>query len=218
MANNQQEGETGVVELATAPDGADSSGVYDDPEIVKLMIEYFYLFDYGVQLSDATPDQDHASPSTTSKSYLVEHAKVFAMSVKYQADGLRELAAAKFKDAVTTQGHWDHEDFPTAISIIYTSTTDDVLELRLTVEDVLHDHFDALKAKEEFAAVTRGTPGLLYSLLGRRPRGCCDKKGCAFTAMTRCRGCQKNMRYCKDCFEVTGWVRCPSCGLGSNVI
>ncbi|KAM0708098.1 hypothetical protein Q7P35_004747 [Cladosporium inversicolor] len=156
---------SGTFSLGAAQDGADTSDGCDDPEIVKLMIEYFYLFGYGGDFSDVIPDQDHASPSTISKSYLIEHAKVFAMAVKHQADGLSELAAAKFKTAVTTHGFWEHEDFSAAISTVFISNSDDFLELRNTVEEVLHDHFDTLKAKEEFAAVMHGIPGLIYNLL-----------------------------------------------------
>lgn len=83
----------GVVKLAAAQDGADSSDVCDDPEIVKLMIEYLYLFDYNTQLSKETSASVLASSSPYAESYLIEHAKVFAMAVEYQADRLRQLAA-----------------------------------------------------------------------------------------------------------------------------
>lgn len=178
------------------------------------MIEYFYLFDYGSQLSE-TSKNTAASPTPASKSFLIEHAKVFAMAVKYQADGLRELAAIKFRNAATTL--WEHDDLPTAISTVYASTTDDVLELRLVVEDVLHDHFDVLKANEEFAAVTRGIPGLAYALLSRRPGKDhrldkdCDARSCASTYTNLCPGCRKQSRYCKRCREVDGYWRCSFC-------
>lgn len=146
--------------LAAARDGADSSDVCDDPEIVKLMMEYFYLFDYGTQLPNETSSTAAVSPRPNDKSHLIEHSKVFAMAVKYQADGLRELAAAKFKTAVATEDYWAHKDFPTAISIIYASSLDDVLDLRQVVEDVLHRHFDTLKANEDMVAIIRGIEGL----------------------------------------------------------
>ena len=142
------------------------------------MMEYFYLFDYGTQLSNETSPTLAASPPPNVKNRIIEHAKVFAMAVKYQADGLRELAAAKFKTAVTTEGYWAHEDFPSAISIIYTSTSDDVLDLRQVVEDVLHRHFNTLKANEDMVAIIRGIEGLTYSLLDRRSMSACSQEQC----------------------------------------
>jgi uncharacterized Ntn-hydrolase superfamily protein len=156
------------------------------------MIEYFYLFDYGDSSSSTTSDSHTISTLSTAKSCLIEHAKVFAMAVKYQAEGLRELAAVKFKAAAST--HWEHKDLPSAITIVYTSTTDDVLELHQVVEDVLHDHFDALQGREELAEIVRSTTGLAYSLLVRRPRTDFSITGCGSTVVHWCRRCGRNAR------------------------
>lgn len=47
-----------------------------------------------------SPASDAEKPSV----HLMEHAKVFAMDVKYRVDRLRHLATLKFKEAVTTIG------------------------------------------------------------------------------------------------------------------
>ena len=68
------------------------------------MVEYFYHFDYfrdteslqNVSLFSA------ATAKPPSHAYIIEHAKVFAIAVNYQIDGLRNLAASKYKKAVTT--------------------------------------------------------------------------------------------------------------------
>jgi hypothetical protein len=200
------------------------------------MIEYFYLSDYGTQLFDKSSDSASdlpppcgtqfynqtsgtavASPPPGTKSYLVEHAKVFAMAVKYQADGLRELAAVKFKTALTTHGHWEHEDFPAAISVVYASTPDDVLELRRVAEDALHKHFDTLKANAEMVAIVRGIEGLTYSLLDRRSMTNCTREQCIFTIVRSCGRCQKRIRYCISCSEAHGASRCSACGWVSTI-
>lgn len=123
--DKSQEGETGVIELkATTHDAEHADISCDDPEIVKLMIEYFYHFDYL---------RDLAAPSTsaTPDPFLIEHAKVFAMAVKHQADGLGQLAARKFEKAASI--YWDHKDFAQAAHVVYTSTPDDVQDLRRAV-------------------------------------------------------------------------------------
>lgn len=175
------------------------------------MIEYFYLFDYGSQLSHGTSHRDHTSSPPALKSYLIDHAKVFAMAVKYQAEGLRALAAAKFAAAAAT--YWSHGDFPAAISVVYNSTTDDVMELRNTVEDVLHTRFDNLKDTEELGAVVRGIPGLAYGLLVRRPRVSCTQEKCAYTYTQHCTECRKMMRHCVSCSDDGAGSRCSSCNM-----
>jgi hypothetical protein len=91
-----QEGKLGVVRLkATTDDAEDDVDSCDDPEIVKLMIEYFYHFDY---LRAATQARSQAKAPDA---FFVEHARVFAMAIKYQAKGLRQLAAHNFKQAAS---------------------------------------------------------------------------------------------------------------------
>jgi hypothetical protein len=175
------------------------------------MIEYFYLFDYGCQHSDGMSHRDHTSSPPALNSHLIEHAKVFAMSVKYQAEGLRVLAAAKFAAAATT--YWCHGDFPAAISVVYNSTTDDVLDLRNTVENILHIHFDKLKETEELGEVVRGIPGLAYGLLVRRPKVSCTEEKCAYTYTQHCTKCRKMMRHCVSCSDDGAGSRCSSCNM-----
>jgi hypothetical protein len=97
--------------MATEPDSDDSEDACDDPEIVKPIVHYFYHLDYfqdGVQVQDvATPEELAAPPPKkmtrtsaassrakkvappqpssppTPKVHLIEHAKLFAMAVKY---------------------------------------------------------------------------------------------------------------------------------------
>lgn len=95
----------------------------------------------------------------------MEHAKVFAMAVKYRVDRLRHLATLKFKEAVTTD--WSHEDFAHTIHVVYNSTAEDVTELRETVADTVHSHFEELQKKPGVEVSIRSITALTYGLLTR---------------------------------------------------
>ena len=91
-----QEGNTGMIRLkATSDDAENADDSCDEPEIVEFMIEYFYHFDY---LRAATQARSQAKAPDA---FFVEHARVFAMAIKYQAKGLRQLAAHNFKQAAS---------------------------------------------------------------------------------------------------------------------
>jgi hypothetical protein len=149
--------------------------------------------------------------------YIIEHAKVFAIAVKYQVDGLRNLAAMKFKQSV--RASWDHDDFAHAISIVYNSTADNVSQLRDITIDIIHDHFDALKHKAEFESAVSSIPALAYALLKRvgTISGCTNgHKGERATKF--CMGCYTTFDICAACKK---WKWCPLCkkildGLGSG--
>jgi hypothetical protein len=204
LTDSEQEGESGVIELKAARSDGETSGedgeVYDEPEIVKLMVEYFYHFDYlcdtdSISHPTASPppaaktarqsfakkkvkrkdvrirlpppaDQTQQPPSQT---YIIEHAKVFAIAVKYQIDGLRDLAASKFKDAATA--HLGHEDFVHSIYVAYNSTPDEVTQLRDVVTDILHQHFDDLEDDPEVEAALCYVQRLAYDVLKRSRAG-----------------------------------------------
>lgn len=155
-----------MIELKATSDDADYS--CDEPEIVELMIEYFYHFDY---LRTAAA----VSSSVNRKPFLIKHAKVFAIAIKYQADGLRALAVKKFKEAALTD--WNSDDFAQVVRVVYASTPDDVQELRVITADTIHDHFGDLKDKEDLEMVISGLGDLSYSLLRRTSSGFrCTKK------------------------------------------
>lgn len=207
--DSRQEGSSGTIELKAIQKDAEYSSeaedVCDDPEIVKLMVEYFYHYDY-LRNPDPVPVQDDVQPAIPSvptfqsaqsnayavltafssgqygnanpvapvssprrsQVYIIEHAKVFAMAIKYQVEGLQDLAAAKFKQSAEMD--WDHEDFAEAISIVHDSTPESVSQLRDIVADAIHEHFDALQNKR-VQTVICNIPRLAYDLLKRK----CEK-------------------------------------------
>ena len=95
-----QEGNTCTIELKYIKNDAESRDdeFYDDLEIVKLMVHYFYRFDYPTQtgqmerirkrLDEMRAEEGHEntvshhSPAKP-QNFLIGHVKVFAMAVKY---------------------------------------------------------------------------------------------------------------------------------------
>lgn len=113
--------------------------------------------------STVAPTQAAQPPS--SKVHLIEHAKAFAMATKYQIDALQNLAAQKFRAEV--EQHWDHEDLAHAIHVIYTSTADEVTQLRKITVQALNAHRGQLLEKPEIATLLRSITGLACDLLMR---------------------------------------------------
>jgi len=201
-ADKSQEGNTGVIELKASSDGAEGADdSCDEPEIVELMIEYFYHFDY--------------LRTAAGKPSLIKHAKVFAMANKYQVDGLRALAIKKFQQAASNE--WNSDDFAHVVHVVYASTPDNVQELRAITADTIHDHFSDLKDKEELEVVISGLGDLSYSLLRRSSSGFrCTKmhgrdgmrKSCKCTNS----GCGFDFDICLQCHASRGSACCPICG------
>jgi hypothetical protein len=94
LTDSEQEGESGVIELKAARSDGETSGedgeVYDEPEIVKLMVEYFYHFDYlcdtdSISHPTASPPpaaktvSQHRAPVCMQKRGLVQLVLVLEM-------------------------------------------------------------------------------------------------------------------------------------------
>lgn len=209
------------------------------------MVEYFYHFDYlrdaaQVQSNDteeatpskkpklatktraqaaslATVDVGHsASQPLTERVFMVEHAKVFAMAVKYQVDGLQSLALAKFISSVTT--HWNHEDFAHTIFVAFNSTPEDVTQVRDVVTNALHEHFEELQNKAEIETVVCGLPRLTYGLLkrSREPKASrsCEQKSHPSPSLynLNCVFCNITTKACQSCYNGYLSCTCPKCG------
>ena len=144
LTNPRQEGDAGIIKLKATPKDVETftegEDVCVEPEIVKLVVDCSYHFDYFhgteslsnsvanpppvartagslptmrkanqklARIRRAPPTDGTQQPSL--QTYIIKHAKVFAIAVKYQIDGLRDLAASKCRDAATA--HWDYDDF-----------------------------------------------------------------------------------------------------------
>ena len=210
------------------------------------MVGYFYHLDYlrddnaaaasaVIEMPESAPAKKtrasmsaptQAAPPPSPKVHLVEHAKLFAMAVKYQIAALQNLAAQKFK--IDVAEHWDHEDLAHAIHVIYTSTAEDVTQLREVVVEVLNAHRDQLLLKPEITTLLRSITGLACDLLlldsssatGRRlptttsnqPIVCCNfslENERPYTL--QCPSCERDVQCCEGCYE-TDLENCSACG------
>ncbi|EMC94013.1 hypothetical protein BAUCODRAFT_57136, partial [Baudoinia panamericana UAMH 10762] len=119
------EGERNIILLGTHGDEPNAMGDVaggDDPEVIELMIGFFYHYDY--MISTGTP----SNRTTGSSQCRITHAKLFAAAVKYQVPGLRALALSKFEQAAKLA--WQDASFAEAVRVVYKSTLDEVRELR----------------------------------------------------------------------------------------
>jgi hypothetical protein len=173
LTGRRQEGEDGVIKLEARPATTDDESdvdylVRDDPEMVRHMVSYFYNLKYSCVNTNPTDETNGYDDSTTSnpRAEMLTHAKMFAIAVKYQIDGLRDFAAKSFRYAVHV--YWDSDEFLKAVTIVLDSTPEEVLELRHTVFDTIYDHYRDLKHKDEVKDAFRDHPLFAQDLLDRK--------------------------------------------------
>ncbi|GAB7362803.1 hypothetical protein MBLNU230_g3106t1 [Neophaeotheca triangularis] len=100
-------------------------------------------------MTDAPPDSN--STKTPGDSRTILHAKAFAIATKYQVPGMAELAASRFKAAMASG--WNKEGVARAIHIVFTSTAEEVGELRDMVVQTLLEHRSMLEEPEVDAVI-----------------------------------------------------------------
>jgi speckle-type POZ protein len=101
------------------------------------MLNFMYFFDYGASGSD------RARPSP-----MIFNIKVYSIADKYDVVALKSRAKEKFEKAA--KSCWDMEDFPLAISEVYSSTPATDRGLRDLVVEIVCTHIDALLVKQDF--------------------------------------------------------------------
>jgi hypothetical protein len=162
-----QEGErgtTGIEATRSIDEGSDHVyGVTEDPELVNLMLDLCYQFDYSLTFAANLKASDLGTRNTP----MWQHIAVFELAVKYQMDGLREIAAEKFK--LSAELNWDDEDFVHAVVLMQDSTTihGANMQLREIVLNILYEHIDTLITKEKIEALMRANASLAYEVLKR---------------------------------------------------
>ncbi|KJY01922.1 hypothetical protein TI39_contig272g00011 [Zymoseptoria brevis] len=93
---------------------------------------------------------------------MIGHARVFAIALKYGVPALKRAAVDKFQSTIKT--HWSHNDFPSVIEEVYSSTPDEVRELREVVARTILKNPKSLRSKEVEATI-RSIDGLAFDLL-----------------------------------------------------
>ncbi|SMQ49242.1 unnamed protein product [Zymoseptoria tritici ST99CH_3D7] len=157
-SNSFKEGESAMIELASDKDDPSC----DDPEAVKSMIAWFYHDDYEVEKLDRPPSRS-TTPSKDDGNALA-HARVFAVSVKYDVPSLRTIAVRKFRRAMKV--YPEHASVAAAITVAFTTTPDDVRELRDIVSELLVTR-KTLLSREDVGTAVNDVPGLALDLARR---------------------------------------------------
>jgi hypothetical protein len=161
-ADLSQAGESGTTGTETTQSLDGNSGITCDvdeqDDRVKLMVDYFYQLDYTLAV-DGTGSA--AIPLSQPETLMIDHIAIFDLAVKYQIDGLRDLAAEKFK--LSAETNWKHKDFVDAINAIPQHNSD----LRDIVLDILCEHIDTALDNKEIDALLRVNSRLAYDLLKR---------------------------------------------------
>lgn len=153
------------------------------------MLEFMYRFDYDAGGSD----QDSVSP-------LIFHAKVYSIADKYEVLVLKSQAREKFAKLVRTS--WDMDDFPYAITEIYSSTYGTDRGLRDLVVGIVCEHIYALLEKQDFHTVLEETLGFAADV---------TRLIAKYTKNVRCYKCP----YCFKIWEAvlsSGAYCCLGCG------
>ncbi|KAI0815425.1 hypothetical protein GGR55DRAFT_628824 [Xylaria sp. FL0064] len=140
----------------------------DDPWAVKMMVDYFYHFEYDIQSvrepSQISSEATHASFGETSQipSSLVLHTMVYALAEKYNIPGLKDFALQEFKAAVAE--HLAAPSFLEAAKEAYASTIEADRGLRDVVVTTFYEHPELLD-QEETKHVLKESGTLAYDLL-----------------------------------------------------
>ncbi|KAK5123684.1 hypothetical protein LTR85_002320 [Meristemomyces frigidus] len=126
--SGMQEGDTGVIELLATSDSQDVDEQFgtDDPETVKLMIDYLYLHDYEAPAISIDPEEANEGRTRTPRltpsgdCNVVMHAEIYSLGSKYHIDLLKAAALRKFSEAAMYA--WNGAQFVDAIRLVYTTT------------------------------------------------------------------------------------------------
>ncbi|KAK5135602.1 hypothetical protein LTR08_005082 [Meristemomyces frigidus] len=152
---NFAEGAKNSIEFKAIGSGDGDDEACDDPDAITLMVHFFYHLDYRADVVFIAP-----VPLGT-RTYA---HKVIKAHRKSKVPSLKSLAVAKFIGAV--DANWRHDSLAEAAHLVYTTTPEDVHELRDVVASTLTEHGELLD-NEEVEGVVRSITGLAYELLKR---------------------------------------------------
>lgn len=161
MLTSVQEGQEGVFELKASADDEDISA--DDPEAVKLMIEFLYTHDYCAPPTQTAPKTNTISTCELSdETNIAMHAKMYALGEKYDLNSLKDAAQAKFKTAIETA--WSGPSLARTARLVFSTTADEDDGLRAIVVKTIQSHRKDLQAKADVESTIMGIERLSYRL------------------------------------------------------
>ncbi|CAN9449974.1 unnamed protein product [Alternaria alternata] len=107
----------------------------DEPEIVKLLVQYLYEGEYDIKLTDM---------AHSAQPVLLVNAKMYEIGDKYDVLGLKQLALAKFSLACET--YWESQQFAPAAHYAFSTTPESDKGLRDIVTKTIADHTKTLNS------------------------------------------------------------------------
>ncbi|KAL8404880.1 hypothetical protein RB594_009675 [Gaeumannomyces avenae] len=136
----------------------------DDPQIVDLMVQYFYHLDYRISMESYGTQRTEGLVNQTQMLgwHLPIHVKVYAMAEKYGIVGLKAVARRRFETAVDDV--WHHSHFIEAAREAYGSTVEADRPLRDAVSLKFMARPDLL-ARSEARDLLKEVPALAYDVL-----------------------------------------------------
>ncbi|KAF2768374.1 hypothetical protein EJ03DRAFT_274372, partial [Teratosphaeria nubilosa] len=126
----------------------------DDPEAVKLMIDFLYCHDYE---APAILFDVGLTSLTLEFSNPTMHAKMYVLGSKYSIPSLQAVELGKSSEAASY--NWRADDFVTTTGLVYTSTQEQDKSLRDIVAKII------IKFMPEMDSKVRSISGLAYDLL-----------------------------------------------------
>lgn len=153
----------------------------------------------------------HRLRVSATKSYIIEHAKVFQGSL-WQSNTKQMAFASSLPPSRLSTWLSSIKPMP-SVSSPQPSTKPMAFVSSLQPSSQPLNHFDKMKAEEQLGAEIRGIPGLAYGLLIRRPEMSSMEDKCAYTYTQYCTKCRKMMRHCVSCSDDGAGSRCPSCNM-----
>lgn len=162
---------------------------------VNWIVEFMYLQDYNVELSEDEQSEDCPSE-------LLFHSKMFVNGDRYDIPALRTAAVEKYSSKCSKS--WDPIEFLQSIPHVYDTTPDSLRPLRDTVIEIARAKLQ-LEWKDEVIAsrhteIIKNVPGYAQDLalsLIRQPSAhyciVCRKSQSMEVLLVRCKECKEVM-------------------------
>tara|TARA_R110002003_G_scaffold124_13_gene11300 strand:+ start:565 stop:1071 length:507 start_codon:yes stop_codon:yes gene_type:complete len=116
----------------------------ESPNLIRLLIQYFYGADYEPYiLANTELDSDLEAEREASTAYeytgeIITHVQMFTLGCKYSVDGLQELVVEKFHQAC--QRFWYTDDFEKVAEAVVLREHEKLESLRMAIVDTVAKH------------------------------------------------------------------------------
>ncbi|KAJ4317373.1 hypothetical protein N0V94_004976 [Neodidymelliopsis sp. IMI 364377] len=153
-----------------------NSGIFDlpedEPEVVKLLVQYLYEGEYdpalplegekGTNFNCLKCNVIPLPALNGEPKQLLNHAKMYEIGDKYDVVGLKDLAREKFSRSC--KHFWDDPIFAVAANHAFSTTVEEDTGLRSLVSSTVAEHMELVE-KPEIAQLMAQFNGLAMSIL-----------------------------------------------------